>query len=173
MRPPAIICGFLLFFLLAGGTQALEVPQLRHHVNDYAGMLTAPTARELETTLADLEKTDSTQIIILTIPTLAGETLEEFSIKVAESWRIGQREVDNGVIIVLAKQERKIRIEVGRGLEGKLTDLVSGRILREVILPRLKAGDVDGGLTAGATSIIEVVRGEYKARERKAPKGKR
>ena len=122
--------------------------------------------QELESRLGDFERSDSTQIVVLTIPTLAGENLEEYSIKVAEAWRIGQKGVDNGVILLIAKQERKIRIEVGRGLEGKLTDLVSGRIIRGDISPRFKAGDIDGGIAAGVAAVMAVVKGEYKAQPR-------
>jgi uncharacterized protein len=152
---------FILFLPLQA--IALDVPSLRGHVNDYAGMLSPESSQELETALTNFEKSDSTQIVILTIPTLGGENLEDFSIKVAEAWRIGQKNVDNGVILLIVKQEHKIRIEVGRGLEGKLTDLVSGRIIRDVITPRFKDGDIDGGVKAGVAAIIEVVKGEYSA----------
>lgn len=145
---------------------ALDVPQLTGHVNDYAGMLSPQVRQELEARLSAFERSDSTQIVVLTIPTLAGETLEDFSIKVAEAWRIGQKGVDNGAILLIAKQERKIRIEVGRGLEGKLTDLVSGRIIRGDMAPRFKTGDIGGGIAAGVTSIMAVVKGEYKAQPR-------
>ena len=101
------------------------------------------------------------QIVVLTIPTLAGENLEEFSIKVAEAWKIGQKGLDNGAILLIAKQERKIRIEVGRGLEGKLTDLVSGRIIRGVISPKFKQGDFEGGIAAGVSAVMAAVRGEF------------
>ena len=81
----------------------------------------------------------------------------------AESWKIGQKGVDNGVILLIAKAERKVRIEVGRGLEGKLTDLVSGRIIRAEIAPKFKAGDFDGGISAGVSALVQVAKGEYKA----------
>jgi len=152
-----------MLILLPLAARALDVPQLRGHVNDYAGMLSSGTVEKLERTLANFERSDSTQIVVLTVPTLAGENLEKFSIKVAEAWRIGQKGVDNGAILLVAKQERKVRIEVGRGLEGKLTDLVSGRIIRGDISPRLKAGDFDGGIAAGVSAIMAVVKGEYKA----------
>jgi uncharacterized protein len=152
---------------------ALEVPPLSGHVNDLAGMLSPQAVQELESNLAAFENSDSTQIVVLTIPTLAGESLEEFSIKVAEAWRIGQKGIDNGVILLIAKQERKARIEVGRGLEGKLTDLVSGRIIRGEIAPRFKAGDIDGGVAAGVSAIMAVVKGEYKATPRDLGHGKR
>ena len=148
--------------VLASPAFALDVPQLRGRVNDYAGMLSPAVAEDLERKLADFERSDSTQIVVLTIPTLGGDALEDFSIRVAEAWRVGQKGADNGIIFLIARQERKIRIEVGRGLEGKLTDLVSGRIIREQVAPRFKSGDVDGGVTAGVSSLVEVVRGEYK-----------
>lgn len=156
----------LLLLCLLTPASALDVPQLRGHVNDTAGMLSSGAAQHLEAALTDFEQTDSTQIVVLTIPTLAGENLEEYSIKVAEAWRIGHKGLDNGAILLLSQQERKIRIEVGRGLEGKLTDLTSGRIIRDIITPRLKAGDIDGGITAGVSSIMEVVRGDYQAKAR-------
>ena len=147
---------------------ALSVPPLAAHVNDYAGMISKETAAELEQELTRFEQTDSTQIVLLTIPSLEGETLEDFSIKVAEAWKIGQKGVDNGVILLVARDDRKVRIEVGRGLEGKLTDLEAGRIVRNRIFPHFRAGDFDSGVRDGVQAIIEVTRGEYKA-ENSAP----
>ena len=134
---------FLLYLAFSSSALALDVPPLRGHVNDYAGILSPRAVQELETRLADFERSDSTQLVVLTIPSLAGENLKEYSIKVAESWKVGMKGLDNGAILLIAKQERKVRIEVGRGLEGKLTDLVSGRIIRGEIAPRFKAGDFD------------------------------
>jgi uncharacterized protein len=168
-----LIAIILALFTFASSSFALEVPPLSGHVNDYAGMLSPQAVQQLETALTDFEMSDSTQIAVLTIPTLEGEGLEEFSIKVAEAWRIGQKGTDNGVILLIAKQERKIRIEVGRGLEGKLTDLVSGRIIRGDISPRFKAGDIDGGIEAGVAAIMAVVKGEYKSMPRDLGHGKR
>lgn len=167
--------GIVILLLLLAPCAAfpLEVPLLRGHVNDYAALLSPATAQRLEQTLTDFEVSDSTQVVVLTIPTLAGETLEEYSIKVAEAWRIGQKGVDNGAILLVAKQERKVRIEVGRGLEGKLTDLVSGRIIRGDMAPRFKTADFDGGIQAGVASIIRVVRGEYAAQPRDLHQGKK
>ncbi|HTG81060.1 MAG TPA: TPM domain-containing protein [Geobacteraceae bacterium] len=153
-------------FLFAASASALDVPPLRAHVNDYAHMLSPGATQELEQRLAAFERSDSTQIVVLTIPTLAGENLEEYSIKVAEAWRIGQKGIDNGAILLLARQEHKVRIEVGRGLEGKLTDLVSGRIIRGEIAPRFRTGDFDGGVAAGVAAIMAVVKGEYTAQPR-------
>ncbi len=153
----------ILLFFLPCTAYPLDVPPLRGHVNDYARILSPATVQELEEQLSEFERSDSTQIVVLTIPTLAGENLEEYSIKVAETWKIGQKGVDNGAVLLIAKDERKVRIEVGRGLEGRLTDLVSGRIVRGEIVPRFKQGDFDGGVKAGISAIMAVVRGEYKA----------
>jgi uncharacterized protein len=160
------ILAILFFLALPLQAIALDVPPLRGHVNDYASMLSPGAVQELEASLSAFEQSDSTQIVVLTVPTLGGENLEEYSIKVAEAWRIGQKKIDNGVILLIAKQERKVRIEVGRGLEGKLTDLVSGRIIRGDIAPLFKAGDIDGGVKTGVASIMAVVKGEYTANPR-------
>lgn len=163
----------LFLLILPLQAAALDVPPLRAHVNDYAGILSAGAVEQLERALADFELSDSTQIAVLTIPTLEGESLEEYSIKVAEAWRIGQKGLDNGAILLVAKQERKVRIEVGRGLEGKLTDLVSGRIIRGEITPRFKAGDFDGGVVAGVSAIMAVAKGEYAAKTRDLRHGRK
>lgn len=168
-----IFCVTLMLTLLQLPAFALEVPQLRGHVNDYANMLSPAASQQLEQALADFEKSDSTQIVVLTINSLEGQNLEEYSIKVAEAWRIGQAKLDNGAILLVAKQEHKIRIEVGRGLEGVLTDLVSGRIIRGDIAPYFKKNDYDSGIAAGVSSIIQVVRGEYKPQPRDLKQGKK
>lgn len=167
------VLAIVILILLPHLACSLDVPQLRGRVNDYAQLLSPATAERLEQTLADFEHSDSTQIVVLTIPSLDGETLEGYSIKVAEAWRIGQKKLDNGVILLIAPQERKIRIEVGYGLEGVLTDLVSGRIIRGDIAPLFKKNQYDAGITAGVSSIIQVVRGEYHAQPRDLKQGKK
>jgi uncharacterized protein len=142
---------------------ALEVPPLQGYVNDYAGMISSGAKTNLENELRVFEQTDSTQIVILTVPSLEGENLEEFSMRVADSWKIGQRQKDNGIILLVAQQERKIRIEVGRGLEGRVTDLMAGRVIDLVMKPKFKRGDFDGGLFAGVHALIDGVRGEFAA----------
>ena len=101
------------------------------------------------------------------IPSLEGEVIEEYGIKVAEAWKIGWKGKDNGVIFLVAKQDRKMRIEVGRGLEGKLTDLTAGRIVDLVVKPRFKRGDFDGGVVSGVHAVIDATRGEFKADEQR------
>jgi uncharacterized protein len=153
----------LFIILLPCLAPALDVPPLRAHVNDYAGILSPAAITSLEKALGDFEQRESTQIAVLTVPTLAGEPVEEFAIKVGEAWGIGQKGKDNGVILLVAQQERKVRIEVGRGLEGTLTDLRSARIIRNEIAPRFRAGDFDGGITTGVSAIMAVVKGEFSA----------
>ena len=161
---------FYLFILvvccLPAVAYSLDVPRLQGYVNDYAGMISPPTRSRIEEALKAFEQSDSTQVVILTLPSLEGENIEEVGIKVAEAWKVGQQGKDNGVLFIVSKQERKIRIEVGRGLEGKLTDLMAGRIIDQVIKPRFKQGDFDGGFTAGVSSLIAATRGEFRAEQR-------
>jgi uncharacterized protein len=162
----------LLPLLLPLAASALDVPELRGYVNDYASMISPSTKAQLAEKLKAFEESDSTQIVILTISSLKGEVIEDFGIKVAESWKIGQKGKDNGVLFLVSKQDRKMRIEVGRGLEGRLTDLVAGRIIDLVIAPRFKSGDFDGGFTAGVSALIDATRGEFQANQRRSPRGR-
>ena len=164
-----VLAAISIFAALAAPAGALPVPQLSGHVNDYARMISPAAAQGLERDLTKFETSNSTQIVVLTVPGLKGEALEDFSIKVAESWKIGHKDIDNGVIFLVARDDRKVRIEVGRGLEGKLTDLIAGRIVRDVVIPRFRTGDFDGGITAGVSSIMEIVRGEYTGRPSREP----
>lgn len=159
-RLATLILGLLL--LSASGLQALEVPPATGYVNDRAGILSSATKQQLEQGLREFERSDSTQLVVLTIPSLEGEVLEEYSLKVAESWGIGQRGKDNGALLLIARDDRKIRIEVGYGLEGQLTDLLTGRIIDQEITPRFRSGDYDGGVVAGVSAMAKAVRGAYK-----------
>lgn len=157
------IAALLGLLFLAIPAFALDVPALKGRVNDYADLISPRAEQFLEQELAQIETSDSTQIVVLTVPSLEGDSLEDFSIRVADAWKIGQEQEDNGVILLVAKAERKIRIEVGYGLEGVLTDLTSGRIIDYEMSPRFKRGDFDGGFIAGARAVAETVRGEYTA----------
>jgi len=161
--------GFSLFILLLCclpvAAYGLDIPRLQGYVNDYAGMISPSAKSKIEEELRAFERSDSTQIVILAIPSLEGENIEEFGIRVAEAWKIGQQGKDNGVLFIVSKQERKIRIEVGRGLEGKLTDLMAGRIIDQVIKPRFKQADFDGGFITGVSALIDGTRGEFKAEQ--------
>lgn len=153
------------FLLISSAAAAANIPALRSRVNDNASLLSAKTEQLLEAQLAALEKSDSTQIAVLTISSLGGENLEEYSLRVAESWQLGQKEGDNGALLLIAKEERKIRIEVGYGLEGTLTDLMTGRIIDRIITPSFKKGDFDTGVIQGVTTIIQTVKGEFTAKD--------
>lgn len=142
---------------------AADIPVLKGRINDYANLVDPTTERQLEAALTQFEQTDATQILVLTVVSLEGEDLEGFALRVAEQWQPGQKNLDNGVLLLVARKQRKIRIEVGYGLEGKLTDLVSGRIIRNVIAPQFKAGRFDQGIIDGVTAIAEVARGEFSA----------
>ncbi|MCL5024594.1 MAG: TPM domain-containing protein [Nitrospirae bacterium] len=163
LKTALIIATFLAFAV--SSAFALDVPKLQGYVNDYADMISPQVKAELENELRSFEQTDSTQIVVLTVPSLDGEAIEDYGIKVAEAWKIGQKGKDNGAIFIVAKQERKMRIEVGRGLEGRLTDLMAGRIIDLVVKPRFKRGDYDGGFVAGVSAMIDATRGEFKAEE--------
>ena len=154
----------LVALLLAAGSALAvpAVPKAQGYVNDYAGLLSPGIKGQLERFLADFERSDSTQIAILTIPSLEGEDLEGYSVRVAQSWGLGQKGKDNGALLLVAKAERAVRIEVGYGLEGQLTDLLAGRIVDQEIVPRFKSGDFDGGVSAGVQAIAGAVRGTYK-----------
>jgi uncharacterized protein len=167
------IFAVLLLCLMPAVGGALEVPPLKAHVNDFANILSPAAVQRIEAGLTSFESTDSTQIAVLTIPSLEGENIEEFSIRVAEAWKIGRQGKDNGAILIISPGDRKIRIEVGRGLEGTLTDLLSGRIIRNEIAPRFKQGDFDGGVEAGVSSIMAVVKGEYTATPQDAQQRKK
>ncbi len=158
-----LLCSLVFFLFFSHQAHALDVPKLEGYVNDYAMMISPSAKAELERELQTFEQTDSTQIVILTVPSLEGEPIEDFGIKVADAWKIGQKIKDNGVIFIVSKQDRKMRIEVGRGLEGRLTDLMSGRIIDLVVKPRFKREDYDGGFIAGVSALIDATRGEFKA----------
>lgn len=151
---------FLALFTTPATVIALDVPPLRGRVNDYAGLMPAKRVRVLEERLARFEQESGHQVAVLTIPSLEGEDLEGFSIKVAESWKIGKKGFDNGVILLIARNDRKLRIEVGYGLEGVLPDATASRIVREAIVPHFRANDYPGGIETGVEAIIKVVQGE-------------
>ena len=159
-----------LFLLLPLRASALNVPKLQSYVNDYARMISGSAKAKLEEELRSFEQSDSTQLVILTIPSLEGESLEDYSIKVVEAWKLGKARKDNGILLLVSKDDRKMRIEVGRGLEGRLTDLTAGRIIDLAIKPWFKRGDFDGGFAAGVASLIDATRGEFKAEEKDSRK---
>ncbi|MGA2141085.1 MAG: TPM domain-containing protein [Brevinematales bacterium] len=167
MREPFNITAKLFLFLSIllfspfAATFSLSIPASPEaRVNDYAGMLSDDTRAAIEAYLANLESRTGIQIVVAAFPSLEGESLEDYSIRLAEKWKIGQKGKDNGVILVIFKQERKLRIEVGYGLEDKLPDASASYIIRNVIAPYFKAGDYDSGVKAGVQAIAKTVSGE-------------
>ncbi|SFJ09221.1 YgcG family protein [Bradyrhizobium sp. Gha] len=149
---------FLAFVLPAAADVA--IPQLTGRVVDRTGTLSSGDIAALSQKLGDFEARKGSQIAVLIVPTTEPETIEQFSIRVAEAWKIGRKKVDDGAILVVAKNDRHLRIEVGYGLEGALTDVTSRRIIDEVITPKFRDGDFAGGISAGAERMMRVVDGE-------------
>ena len=153
----------LLACALGGSALAaaqVPVPPLTGHVTDQTGTLTTEQKAALEQTLTAFEARKGSQLAVLMIASTAPEEVEQFALRVAEKWKLGRRRVDDGAILVVAKDDRAVRIEVGYGLEGALNDLTSKRIISETVLPRFKQQDFSGGITAGVDQIIRVVDGE-------------
>lgn len=158
MRRPAAAILLLLCALLARADVA--VPALTARVTDLTGTLSGEAVNRLESKLAAVETQKGSQIAVLIVPTTQPEEIEQYSIRVADQWKLGRKGVDDGAILLVAKNDRRVRIEVGRGLEGALPDAIASRIIADTITPRFKLGDYDGGVEAGVDQIISVVNGE-------------
>ncbi|MFA6122070.1 MAG: YgcG family protein [Sideroxydans sp.] len=150
----------LASFLLGTAQAEVAIPPLKQRVTDLTSTLDANQTQTLEAKLAAFEKTKGSQIAILVLPTTQPEVIEQFAIRVVEAWKLGRKGVDDGVLLLIAKDDRKLRIEVGYGLEGALNDATAKRIVAEVIGPAFKQGDFYGGIDAGVTAIIKVIDGE-------------
>ena len=162
-RAPTRLIVFLGLLLNPLLVSALDVPSLTGRVVDLGGVLPAHDAEQLTDRLKAHEENTGNQVAVLILPSLEGEPLEEYSHRVATTWKLGQKGTDNGVLLLVALKERKLRIEVGYGLEGTLTDLRSSRIIRQEIVPRFKAGDIPGGVRAGTDAILKTIEGTYEA----------
>jgi uncharacterized protein len=153
----------LLALLLCWACSALAlvaVPPLSGRVVDQTGTLAAGDIASLTQTLKNLETRKGSQIAVLIVPTTDGEAIEQFSLRVAEAWKIGRKKIDDGALLVIAKNDRRLRIEVGYGLEGALTDATTKRIIDEDITPKFKSGDFAGGVSAGVDRMVRVAEGE-------------
>jgi uncharacterized protein len=147
---------FWLFIALA-----ISIPPLTGRIVDNADMLSPDQEASLTRKLADIEQKTSVQIVILTIPSLEGEPIEDYSIRVGDQWKIGQKKIDNGAIIVVSKAERKVRIEIGYGLEPVITDGMAGTIIRDRLAPRFRENDFYGGLNAAVDGLVLAAKKEY------------
>jgi uncharacterized protein len=159
MRRWLILILLCLLPILAAAEE-VAVPALSAHVTDLTGTLTAEQRSTLEARLQALETQKGSQIAVLLVPTTQPETIEEYSIRVVDQWKLGRKKVDDGVLLLIAKSDRKLRIEVGYGLEGALPDAIAKHIIAEDITPHLKQGDFYGGIVAGITRIDAVIQGE-------------
>jgi uncharacterized protein len=151
----------LAALVLAGFVLALDVPPLTGRIVDTAHSISPDVAAALSQEMAAHERRTGNQVAVLTLPSLQGEPLEEFSHRVATAWKLGQKGTDNGVLLLVAVQDRGIRIEVGYGLEGVLTDAVTSRIIRNEMVPRFRAGEYSQGIAAGLRAILGTIEGTY------------
>jgi uncharacterized protein len=161
-----LLAGAVGFLLLAAAafaadpTDPIPVPKLTGRVVDLTGTLTAPERETIAGKLAAFEKARGSQVAVLLVPSIGTEAIEEFATRVTDAWKLGRAGVDDGVLFVIAKQERKLRIQSGRGVQGTLTDALSKRIIVERVTPRFRTGDFAGGITAGVDAIMKAIEGE-------------
>jgi uncharacterized protein len=150
----------LLLPLAAGAADVADVPALQGRVNDYANLISPDQKQRIEAQLAQFEQQTGNQVAVLTIPSLDGEDIEGYGNRVARAWALGQKGKDNGALLLVAQQDRKMRIEVGYGLEPVLTDLQTSIIQNQVIIPYFKRGDFGGGIEAGVSAILSTAQGK-------------
>lgn len=151
---------WLAFAGLPAWSEEVAVPPLQARVTDLTGTLDAAARHALETKLAALEQARGSQIAVLLVPGTRPESVEQYALRVAEAWKLGRAGVDDGVLLLVAKEERALRIEVGYGLEGAIPDAVAKRVIEEIIVPRFRVDDYAGGLEAGVTALIGLIEGE-------------
>ncbi len=147
--------------LISYGLKVPDSPEAR--VSDWAGIMSEDAKSRLEEILGDFEEKTGNQIAVATFTTLEGDSLEDFSIRLAEKWKIGQKGKDSGIILLIIKDDRLVRIEVGYGLEGVIPDAVASQIIRGVIVPSFQKGDFDGGITLAVQTMIRIISGENSA----------
>lgn len=155
-----LLCTVLLCAVFAGAYAEIAIPPLKARVTDLTGTLSQTETAQLERQLAGFEAKKGSQIVVLIIPTTQPETIEQYSIRVVEAWKPGRKGVDDGVLLLIAKNDKTLRIETGYGLEGALPDALARRIINEVIVPRFRQGHFFAGLQAGIEQIINVIEGE-------------
>lgn len=150
-----VLCGSAAF-----AQPPVAVPALQARVTDLTNTLDAARRQALEQKLAAFEQEKGSQVAVLLLPTTAPETVEQYAIRVAEQWKLGRKGIDDGVLLLVATQDRALRIEVGYGLEGAIPDAIAKRVIEEVMLPRFREGDMAGGIEAGVDSLLGLIRGE-------------
>jgi uncharacterized protein len=156
----AAIRGVVLLLCLVTAALALDFPQLTGRVVDQAGVMTPDSRAVLDTKLKDLEDKSGIQLVVATVKSLQGSDIETYANQLFRTWKLGQAQKNNGVLLLVAPAEHKVRIEVGYGLEGTLTDALSSVIISSAIVPRFKANDYSGGIERGVDGIISVLSGD-------------
>lgn len=154
------LAGLLLAWWTTTASALVPVPRLTARVTDQTGTLAPDQVRGLEQRLQTFEAAKGSQVAVLIVPTTQPETIEQYALRVVEAWKLGRRNVDDGALLIVAKNDRTLRIEVGYGLEGALPDAIAKRIIEEIIVPIFRAGDFAGGIEAGLEHIIKVIEGE-------------
>jgi uncharacterized protein len=152
--------GLLLGLLVLSVWAQVTVPELSHRVTDLTATLGAEQIAALEQQLAAFEAEKGSQIAVVIVPTLEGEDIAQFGIRVAERWKIGREKFDDGVILIVAKDDRKLRLEVGYGLEGAIPDAIARRVIAETITPYFRHGDFYRGIEAGVQQLMRLIEGE-------------
>ncbi len=160
LRNLLLLIGGLAVILLAQDALALSVPPLQGRINDRAELLSEAAEQQLTARLVDYERTTGHQLAVLTIPSLEGDPIEDFSIRVVEAWKLGKKGKDDGVLVLVVSKDHKMRIEVGYGLEGELPDIAAGRIVKDVMAPRFRIGDYAGGIAAAIDAVIAKTGGQ-------------
>jgi uncharacterized protein len=155
-----VASGFLLLLFALSAWAQVAVPDLSRRITDLTATLSAQQVKVLEGQLAAFETQQGSQIAVLIVPTTQPEDIAQFGIRVAEQWKIGRAKVDDGVILIVAKNDRTLRLEVGYGLEGAIPDAIAKRVIAETITPHFKAGDFYGGIDAGVTQLMQLIEGE-------------
>jgi uncharacterized protein len=156
----ALCWALLIVSFPATGWAEVAVPPLKARVTDLTATLSADQVKALDAKLAAFEQAKGSQLAVLIVPTTQPETIEQYGIRVASAWRLGRKGVDDGLLLLVAKNDRALRIEVGYGLEGVVPDAVANRVIQEIIVPRFKVGDFAGGIDAGMDRLIRLINGE-------------
>lgn len=173
IRPAALLCA--LFFCATGGRAAEVIPPPpKNHFNDYAGIVQPATAQQLEAELTQFERTTSNQLLVVIYPRMQSESsIEDYTVRVAQAWRVGQQDRKNGAVLFIFSQDRKLFVQVGYGLESVLPDALCKQIIENEIVPLFRQGDFTGGVAAGTRALMAATREEYQGTGRTAADGNR
>jgi uncharacterized protein len=158
--PPRVLLAVLLLFAVPPAGADVPVPPLKARVTDLTATLSQDQRAALEQKLAALEARKGSQVAVLLVPTTQPETVEQYAIRVFEQWKLGRKGMDDGVLLLVAKDDRRLRIEVGYGLEGAIPDAIARRVVDEDIVPLFKQGNFYGGISAGTDRVSKLIEGE-------------